>query len=115
MTRFSAIARSVMISTATAFVSTIEDLKGFSAIARSVMMSTADTELKEAQAKRFSAIARSVMISTVLGRVHELKDDGFSAIARSVMISTPPPPNLHIDLQGFFRYLMSTILRKYSD
>ena len=36
--RFSAIARSVMIS-ATAFVSTLEDTKGFSAIARSVMIS----------------------------------------------------------------------------
>ena len=60
----------------------------FSAIARSVMISAQGHRLRLGRLSRFSAIARSVMISaTGKARASNGLWRSFSAIARSVMIS----------------------------
>ena len=59
----------------------------FSAIARSVMISASKAAADTLQGLRFSAIARSVMISATLEAAKTVIAACFSAIARSVMIS----------------------------
>ena len=60
----------------------------FSAIARSVMISaTGKARASNGLWRSFSAIARSVMISAANELEKTLKKPSFSAIARSVMIS----------------------------
>ena len=62
--------------------------KRFSAIARSVMISAATSGKLKIFVKRFSAIARSVMISASIVETKAVAAAiCFSAIARSVMIS----------------------------
>ena len=60
----------------------------FSAIARSVMISAGRSITASTRTSSFSAIARSVMISAYLNHDGSKPDIlSFSAIARSVMIS----------------------------
>ena len=76
-----------MISALTALMDTRQLLIRFSAIARSVMISAYEPVPMGLTDDGFSAIARSVMISALGVDLDTTKQVCFSAIARSVMIS----------------------------